>query len=172
MNNDFFRNIFKQSAVFIFLSIITALCVNGLRSDRLPLIGNWSHEGRMILKAGQNMIISIEEVRKLFADKKAVFIDVRSAEEFKAGHIQSALNLPWNDFNNLFNSIAPEISPDKTVITYCDGESCGASKELELALALKNLGYANVRVMVNGWSVWVKHKLPVESVETGWTFEK
>jgi len=172
MNNDFFRNILRQSAFFIFLSVIIAFSVNGLRSDRLPLIGNWSHEGRIIAKAGKNMIIPIEDVRKLFADKKAVFIDARSFEEFKAGHIQSALNLPWNDFNNLFNSVAPEIPPDKTVIAYCDGESCGTSKELELALALKDLGYSDVRVLVNGWSVWVHHKLPVESVETGWTFEK
>lgn len=169
---NFVRDILRQSIFLIFLSVITAICVNWLRSDRLPLIGNWSLEGRIISKAGKNMIISIEDVRKLFAEKKAVFVDARSSEEFKAGHIQSALNLPWNDFKNLFNSVAPEILPDKTVIAYCDGESCGASKELELALALKDLGYTDVRVLVNGWSVWKQHNLPVESVETGWVFGK
>ena len=106
------------------------------------------------------MIISIGDAQKLFADKKAVFIDARSAEEFKAGHILGALSLPWNDFNKLFNSAAPEIPQDKPIIAYCDGESCGLSKEL--ALALKDLGYADVRVLINGWSVWVQQGLPVE----------
>jgi len=66
------------------------------------------------------------------------------------------LSLSWNDFN----SVAPEIPQDKPVIAYYAGESCGLSKEL--AQALKDLGYTDVRVLVNCRSVWIQHQLPVE----------
>jgi 3-mercaptopyruvate sulfurtransferase SseA len=50
-----------------------------------------------------------------------------------------------------------------TLITYCDGESCDLSHEL--ALFLKEMGFENVRVLVNGWSVWQQAGLPFQTGE-------
>jgi 3-mercaptopyruvate sulfurtransferase SseA len=48
----------------------------------------------------------------------------------------------------------------ETLITYCDGESCDLSHEL--ALFLRELGFQDVRVLVNGWTVWREAGLPAE----------
>jgi 3-mercaptopyruvate sulfurtransferase SseA len=50
---------------------------------------------------------------------------------------------------------------DTPIIVYCDGVSCGLSKEL--ALALLDKGHANFRVLVNGWTLWENRKLPIET---------
>jgi rhodanese-related sulfurtransferase len=47
------------------------------------------------------------------------------------------------------------------IITYCDGEHCDLS--VELALYLKKMAFENVRVLVNGWTVWKQAGLPTES---------
>lgn len=49
----------------------------------------------------------------------------------------------------------------EAIVTYCDGESCDLSHEL--ALFLKEMGFENVRVLVNGWSVWQQAGLPTDA---------
>jgi 3-mercaptopyruvate sulfurtransferase SseA len=57
--------------------------------------------------------------------------------------------------------MADRLEGSGTIITYCDGESCELSHEL--ALFLKEMGFANVRVLVNGWTVWQQAGLPTEA---------
>ena len=47
------------------------------------------------------------------------------------------------------------------IITFCDGQSCRLSHEL--ALFLREMGYENVRVLVNGWTLWQQAGLPVSA---------
>ena len=54
-----------------------------------------------------------------------------------------------------------DVSEERAVITYCDGETCELS--MELAVFLRNAGYKNVKVLSNGWSVWKQDGLPVET---------
>ncbi|NLJ26398.1 rhodanese-like domain-containing protein [Desulforhabdus amnigena] len=52
-------------------------------------------------------------------------------------------------------------SPHETaIVTYCDGKSSALSKEL--AMALLGKGYTNVRMLMNGWTLWQARSLPVE----------
>nr|WP_281797069.1 rhodanese-like domain-containing protein [Desulforhabdus amnigena] len=46
------------------------------------------------------------------------------------------------------------------MVTYCDGKSSALSKEL--AMALLGKGYTNVRMLMNGWTLWQARSLPVE----------
>jgi rhodanese-related sulfurtransferase len=57
--------------------------------------------------------------------------------------------------------VTAELPNDTVIITYCDGESCNLSKDL--ALFLENLGFTNVRILVNGWTVWHDAGFPVAS---------
>ncbi len=158
--SEFYSRIIKEIIGLGVLSVIVALGVNGLRPDRLPLIGSWSPEARIVSKTGESMVISLHDAQKMFESQQAVFVDARPLSEYDFGHIRGAIGLPWSEFNVYFSKVAPDIPENKTIITYCDGESCDLSKEL--AQALTDLGYKNVRVLVNGWSVWDKNRLPVE----------
>ena len=45
----------------------------------------------------------------------------------------------------------------------CDGETCELSHDL--ALFLRDAGFVNTRVLVNGWTLWQQAGLPMEAGE-------
>ncbi len=47
--------------------------------------------------------------------KQAVFVDVRTKEQYDQSHIPGALSIPLSDFAGRLN----ELSPDQWIITYC-----------------------------------------------------
>jgi len=86
-------------------------------------------------------------------------VDARSESLYREGHIQGALNIPWQEVDRYFVEVMERLDPEKTIITYCDGETCELSHEL--ALFLQEMGFQSVRVLVNGWTVWKEAGLPV-----------
>lgn len=67
----------------------------------------------------------------------ATLIDVRTAEEFAAGHIEGAINIP---FDNIVNGISTlTLSPDSEIILYCrSGRRSGIADK-----SLAEAGFAN-----------------------------
>jgi rhodanese-related sulfurtransferase len=61
-------------------------------------------------------------------------------------------------FDRHFDQATADLSLGSLIITYCDGEACTLS--IKLAKKLEEMGYENIRVLVNGWSLWRKHFLP------------
>lgn len=143
---------------------VIALMVNYWRQAPLPLIGDWSVAARLTDEGGKNPAIPLDEARLLFDRKAARFLDARPQPQYKEGHIGGALNLPWQDIASAFTDIAPQLDEKDLIITYCDGENCELSHDL--AMYLKDMGFANVRVLVNGWTVWQNAGLPTEKAGT------
>lgn len=104
------------------------------------------------------MVISLDQAKQLFDRKGAVFVDARPRSQYEDGHISSALNLPWQDATNTFVDLVVKLEEKDTLITYCDGEDCALSHDL--AIFLKEMGFADVRVLVNGWTIWQDAGLP------------
>jgi rhodanese-related sulfurtransferase len=150
-----------QILALVFLSAVAALAVNALRPDRLPLVGDWSAATRITTSTGERMDISLEEAENLFFTYAAVFIDARSEEDYTRGHIQNARCLPWHDVDLRFMGVTEELDLEMPIVTYCDGETCELSHDL--ALFLRDAGFVNTRVLVNGWTLWQQAGLPVES---------
>jgi len=149
-----------QAPVLVVLAGLIALAVNHWRDTPLPLIGDWSVTARFTDQSGQSLAIPLDEAKQLFQDKAAKFLDARPPSQYAEGHIGGALNLPWQDATNIFPEIADRLDDKDTIITYCDGESCELSHDL--ATFLKDMGLADVRVLVNGWSLWRDAGLPTE----------
>ena len=69
---------------------------------------------------------------------KGVWIDVRSAEEFNAGHLQDAVNIPYDKIIARIQAVSPD--KNAPVNLYCR-----SGRRAEAALnELKNAGYTNV----------------------------
>ena len=69
---------------------------------------------------------------------KGVWIDVRSAEEFNAGHLQDAVNIPHDQILARIQAVSPD--KNAPVNLYCR-----SGRRAETALnELKNAGYTNV----------------------------
>ncbi|QIR15026.1 rhodanese-like domain-containing protein [Shewanella aestuarii] len=67
----------------------------------------------------------------------ATLIDVRTAEEFAAGHIEGAINIP---FDNIVNGISKlTLSPDSEIVLYCrSGRRSGIADQ-----SLSEAGFTN-----------------------------
>lgn len=93
--------------------------------------------------------ISVEEAKKLVDAKKAVLVDVRGPEAYKASHIKGALEhsigkLEAGDFKGL--------PKDKRIIAYC---SCSAEQTSSRAASvLNNSGFKDVVALVGGTTAW------------------
>jgi len=102
-------------------------------------------------------------------------IDARSDEEYNGtivraaqiGHIPKSVNIDWNlniNDDGTFKSDEElsklyQISKDSEIVTYCQG----AYRAANAFLALKKLGFKNVRVYLGSWGEWGnKLDLPVE----------
>ncbi len=85
-------------------------------------------------------LIDAEGAKALLAsDKGAVLLDVRTEEEFKAGHIPGAILLPYSDISE---KTAVEVIPTKetAVIVYCRS----GRRSSIAAGTLRNLGYTTI----------------------------
>ena len=98
--------------------------------------------------------ISIDDAIKLQKAGKAVFIDVRSNEQYSYGHIKGAMSIPRSQIVARFG----EVTPGKTVITYC---ACSAEQSSGVAAQdLMAHGVKNVFALKGGWLDWRDRGLP------------
>ncbi len=117
--------------------------------------------------------VTFEEMKKASKNENALIIDVRSPERYagitepidkKAGHIPSAINLPYADNMNekgLFKSpeelkemYAPLFKKHKEVIVHC-GSGVTACHTI---LAMKSAGLSFPKLYVGSWSEWSRRE--------------
>ncbi len=90
----------------------------------------------------------------------AIVLDVRPADEYRAGHVPGAISVPIED---LAKRIA-EFPADKQVVAYCRGPYCVMSFAAVEALRAKGL---DARRLVDGFPEWRAAGLPVEASPPG-----
>jgi rhodanese-related sulfurtransferase len=89
------------------------------------------------------------------ANSGAVLVDLRSANQFKDGHIAGAKNLPGDQI--AADPKALEKLADKTVVLYCDNGMTTAAAQRTLARA----GAKDVFSLRGGLAAWKQENLPV-----------
>ena len=75
----------------------------------------------------------------------ALFVDVRTDEEWAAGHLKMALHLPLDQVGEKAASLLPDKT--KAIVVYCRS-GARAQKAAEI---LRGLGYAKVTAMTGGY---------------------
>ncbi len=112
-------------------------------------------------KANQIPFVELEEAKRLFDEKAALFLDSRSKDDYRDSHIKEAIALPLISLVR-DKTLADRIIPDKNrlYIVYCSGEGCDLS--VELAKELIAFGYSNVKVLGEGYPGWAEADYPVE----------
>ena len=74
------------------------------------------------------------------------------------------MSLPCQEAEEKCVDVVEKIPADMTIITYCDGANCDLCEKL--AVFLCDLGFEHARALINGWTVWNKHNLPVSTGDT------
>ena len=109
----------------------------------------------------QAVLIHTPEAHELFA-AKALFLDVRPANEFAAGHIPGALNIPVADLNQRWSSLPM----DKTIVLYESGQGsgdiCAAGRDGGRTLLEHGFNFDRVKVYQDGLADWQKAGFAVE----------
>lgn len=154
-----------QTTVLVLLALILGVGVNQLRSDGLALVGDPAAMASLGPGGGvDGPAVDLAEARSFFDRDGVLFLDARPASQYAAGHIRGALNLAWPKAETEFIQIADQLDAARVIITYCDGEACRLSHELAQFLA--DMGFGDVRVFVNGWTLWRQAGLPTETETT------
>ncbi|HEY0060804.1 MAG TPA: rhodanese-like domain-containing protein [Telluria sp.] len=94
------------------------------------------------------------EVTQLLNRGKNVLVDVRTTEEFAAGHLRDAKNIPLADLNARIGEL--DKFKDKTVIVVCQ---TGARTDKAMNL-LKAAGFTDVVGLDGGVAAWQAANLP------------
>ena len=95
----------------------------------------------MFMQSGNaNQTMTYQELQnKLNAKENFVLLDVRTQEEFNAGHIPSAILLPYDEINLKAATVLPE--KEKEIVLYCrSGRRSAIAKKV-----LVELGYKDVK---------------------------
>jgi rhodanese-related sulfurtransferase len=93
---------------------------------------------------------------QLINREKAVVIDVSDAEEFAAGHINNAKNVPFAQLEDKLGSQVK--NKELPLILVC---TSGARSNRAVSVA-KKLGFANVQALAGGLKSWKEANLPLE----------
>jgi len=82
-------------------------------------------------------------------------LDVRPPEEYAAGHLPGALNVPLADLEDRLS----ELPKEHEVVAYCRGPYCALA--YEAVARLRQRGFA-ARRLEDGFPEWKKAGLPIE----------
>lgn len=142
-----------QAAGIMILGIAAGILINALRPDQLPWRGYKMQNGSV-------EEISLQNAWNGHQKGEVLFLDARDSWSFEEGHLPEAVHCPPNALDESFPKIQRLLAGRMMPVAYCDGEGCHLGEDL--ALALKQRGMTNVKVLSNGWSRWMQAGYPVE----------
>jgi rhodanese-related sulfurtransferase/DNA-binding transcriptional ArsR family regulator len=100
--------------------------------------------------------ISRKELLARMKEGLVTVLDVRPPEEYQAGHIPGAVNLPLGDLKKRLK----DLPKGQEIIAYCRGPYCVLA--FEAVAALRKKGF-DVRRLEEGYPEWKASGLPVEA---------
>lgn len=105
------------------------------------------------------LLLSAQEAQTLIEQNKGndkfVILDLRSPDEYRQGHIESAR--PMNYYATNFQRMVSLLDRDATILLYCQ-----KGRQSTLALrAMTKLGFSRMYILDGGIAEWVKAGLPL-----------
>lgn len=104
--------------------------------------------------------IGMDEARRIFKDGSATWVDARSPENYRFGHVPGAVSVPSSDFEAGYARAADRLPKGSRIVVYCESANCDES-EIVIEKLLKK-GYGNLVHFTDGWAAWETTDLPQE----------
>jgi rhodanese-related sulfurtransferase len=150
--NSGFKNICVRSGLLVVVFAAFGLAFNAVSPKGVSIFKEppkptspWKH-------------LSLEEGFALWQEQEAIFVDAREVENFQAGHISRAMNLPEYEFEKHWAEFAQNVAPELDLVIYCNGGDCEQSHKL--AERLKQAGYTRIAILADGYLGWRDGKFP------------
>lgn len=166
------RSWIVQSLIIILLAGVIALATNGIRSQGIALVGNWpartaSGEGPITppsAQPGDPPFITLDDAAAKYQIPGVIFIDARLPEDYAAGHIERAVNIPFDALDESWFAVIDSLNKTAPYVIYCSGGECESS--LFLGRIMQERGFSEITVFFGGWQEWVDNQLPVTGGES------
>lgn len=102
-------------------------------------------------------IITLEQMKRVVAERRGMILDARAQAEYEAGHITGAVNMYAIEPEGYVERIAG-IPRDTLVVIYCSNPHCPYGRDL--AEFLGAFGFTNMLLYDDGWDDWSGAGLP------------
>ena len=106
--------------------------------------------------------VTAENFEKAIAKGGIQLLDVRTAGEYRSGHIQGALQADWTD-QAQFRDRTQYLDKSRPVYVYC----LSGGRSAQAAKMLREQGYKEVVNLQGGINAWKREGRPLESPEAG-----
>jgi len=150
----------RQVAIVMSCALVLALTANVVSPCRIAWSEDWA--SRVETKAAEEGIgiVAMDQVAKIVQTKARIIFDARSKADFATGHLPGAISLPSEGIDDVFPEVQLLLRPNTPILVYCSGKQCDES--LLLARFLKQQGYANIAMFVEGFGAWQEAGSAVE----------
>jgi len=143
--------------IIVIISIMISFTVNAVRPQGISFSDKSSDSSQQAKGPAE---ISVDEAVQRFKAGKTLFTDSRSSDDYAAGHIKGAVNLPDHEFDAFIDKFLSETEPETEIVTYCDGQNCSLCEDL--AEKLFSAGFEHIFYIKNGLTLWREGGHPVE----------
>jgi len=99
--------------------------------------------------------INRKQARKLL-NENAVLVDARLNDDFKAGHLEGAINIPVDISDDERRKVMAAIAKNARIVVYCQSSGCKFAEKI--AIKLMSDGFDNVSLSKGGWREWAGKK--------------
>ena len=107
-------------------------------------------------QANKGLLISPSmAIRLMNNHDDALVVDIRTAAEYKSGHIKGAKNAPLKEFASSVDGYSSY--KDKPVLLYCNSGNT-ATRAIKL---LKNAGFEKINNLEGGIAAWKEANMPL-----------
>jgi phage shock protein E len=103
--------------------------------------------------------LSVDEFDKARQADGAVVLDVRSPDEYAAGHVPGAVNVPvTGKGSEAFDKAVAAIDRDKPVLVHCRS----GVRSAKAVAKMREMGFAHLAEFPGGWVAWEGAGKPIE----------
>lgn len=144
-------------AALLAVSAVLGVAVNFLRpvATRLPWTSDWAHHVENLAFRAGIPVTFLEGARTRAGAADGIVFDARIPEQYAAGHLPGAINLPLEDVERQLGAHAARLHLDTPILVYCGGADC--TDALELAVKLRGLGFTDLTLYPGGYAEWVQY---------------
>lgn len=160
------RTLFLEMLALAALAALLAAGMNALRPAPLPWLGSGDPAAAEALALAGHVEQPVESAvdtgprtlsaaafSGLVASGQAVVVDARMPEDYAAGHVPGAVNVPPGLMDDEIAAIIGPPPGDKPLVVYCSDPACPLSGDLAFGLGLA--GYEGVRIFEGGMQGWL-----------------
>ena len=93
-------------------------------------------------------LVEVTEAKRLIAARQVTILDVRTPDEFSAGHIAGAKNLNFNDGD--FQAKLQQLDKGQSYLVHC----ASGRRSAQAGAVMKKLGFKSVYDLAGGITAW------------------